>query len=221
MVNLENFKYKIKDITDIGEYINVAKIIHKSKANGPGIRCAIWLQGCKRRCKGCYNSELWPFIKKKFYKPDELADLVLKIDGIEGVSLSGGEPLLQFTNLIPFLEKIKSNDLSILCFTGYYLHELPKKMIYELKRLVDILVSGPFIEKKICLNIPLIGSKNQKIYFFSERYCEEDLKKIKKFEIIINENGKIEITGFIEKKFVEEIKNLIFYKKISDHTDNS
>lgn len=67
--------------------------------DGPGIRFVLFLQGCPMRCKYCHNPDTWDFAGGKEYTAEEVAARVLKyksyFTGGGGVTVSGGEPLLQ------------------------------------------------------------------------------------------------------------------------------
>ena len=85
--------------------------------DGPGIRMVLFLQGCPLRCRYCHNPETWDPKKGKEYETKEIIELILKYknyfgsDG--GVTLSGGEPLLQAESLIPLCKKLKANNINI------------------------------------------------------------------------------------------------------------
>src|SRR3954465_2589288 len=78
------------------ETVRVAQVVPCTEAEGPGRRYALWFQGCPLRCPGCCNPEMLPF-QGGLRRP--LADVVAEIraaageDGIEGITLLGGEPL--------------------------------------------------------------------------------------------------------------------------------
>lgn len=67
--------------------------------DGPGVRFVVFLQGCPLRCKCCHNPDTWDFNGGKEYSADELITRALRFreyfgeDG--GITVSGGEPLLQ------------------------------------------------------------------------------------------------------------------------------
>ncbi len=67
--------------------------------DGPGVRFVVFLQGCNLRCACCHNPETWPLTGGTPYTPETLLEKVLPYQGYfgarGGVTLSGGEPLLQ------------------------------------------------------------------------------------------------------------------------------
>ena len=150
---------------------NVALINTCTEVEGPFKRLCIWFQGCNRNCKGCCNKTL------ESLKPDNIISLedLLKIirkskieNKIEGITLSGGEPLLQ-TGLVKLLEEVKNLELGIILFTGYQLNEIED----NLKSQCDIIIDGYFDEQKIDNDRALVGSLNQNINYISDRYTNE------------------------------------------------
>jgi anaerobic ribonucleoside-triphosphate reductase activating protein len=182
--------------------LNIARILENSSVNGPGARAVIWFQGCNRHCKGCINESMWSFEKKQLFTPENLYNKIIHMKGIEGITLTGGEPLLQAENLIPFLIKIKEANLSVICFTGYEISEISNKTHSTLLENVDVLITGPYIEELRDQYLSLRGSSNQELIFLSSRYDIEDFKEVQEVEIILDER-EIIITGFPSKKLLE------------------
>ena len=79
--------------------------------DGPGIRFVIFLQGCPLRCKFCHNPDTWELKKGSEMTTDELIALYLKNKAFYskgGITVTGGEPLLQIDFLIELFTKAKS-----------------------------------------------------------------------------------------------------------------
>ena len=184
--------------------LNIAKILEKSSVNGPGIRAVIWFQGCNRHCNGCINDSMWSFEEKQLFTPEKLYKEVISIKGIEGITLTGGEPLLQAKSLIPFLRKVRKANLSVICFTGYEIGELTNEYQIKLLDSIDVLISGPYIKDLQENYLSLRGSSNQKLIFLTYRYNKDDLTKDQEVEIILDEN-EIIITGFPSKELLKEL----------------
>ncbi|MDY0016388.1 MAG: 4Fe-4S single cluster domain-containing protein [Candidatus Delongbacteria bacterium] len=175
--------------------LRLNSILESSYANGPGNRFVIWTQGCDFNCPGCFNPETHSFDGGCELETDYLFEKITQKKGIEGVSVSGGEPLLQLEPLMALLKKIKNEtDLSVLVFTGFNFDEIladyNKNLALEF---IDIIIAGKY-ERDKKVNNPLISSANQILYFLTDRY---DISKIPDIdcEVIIDSTGLIAITG--------------------------
>ena len=150
---------------------NVALINTCTEVEGPFKRLCIWFQGCNRNCKGCCNKALQPLKSANIISLEDLLEIIRKSkieNKIEGITLSGGEPLLQ-TGLVKLLEEVKNLELGIILFTGYQLNEIED----NLKSQCDIIIDGYFDEQKIDNDRALVGSLNQNINYISDRYTNE------------------------------------------------
>ena len=116
---------------------------------------------------------------------------------IEGITISGGEPVLQINPLVEFLKLVRGkSQLSVVLFSGLTIDEIRHKIAGpELLVLLDILIDGPFVREKKIGN-SLRGSLNQSICFLSKRYSPDDINMDADTEIIIRPEGEIVITGF-------------------------
>ena len=145
--------------------IRIHNRIDKSRANGPGTRAVLWLQGCPFECPGCFNPELRDFSGGDELPVDELVKWAISLKGIDGISISGGEPTEQIKPLNRFLSAIKKNtDLSVLLFSGRTEEEIIKlKGGRELLVMTDVLVEGRY--NRELANPPGVwpSSSNQKI----------------------------------------------------------
>ena len=82
--------------------------------DGPGIRYVVFLQGCPLRCKFCHNPDTWQLYAGKQYSVDELVTDILKYRNFirnGGVTLSGGEPLLQADFAAELFRKLKKQGI--------------------------------------------------------------------------------------------------------------
>lgn len=81
--------------------------------DGPGIRYVIFTQGCQLRCKYCHNPDTWDCNLGKEYTTEDIVKDVCKYKRyIEGVTVSGGEPLLQIDFLTQLFKEIKKENLT-------------------------------------------------------------------------------------------------------------
>ena len=167
---------------------NVAHIKLFTKTEVPFDRCCIWFQGCNLNCKGCCNKDLQELVPRHIVTLDKLVEIVKdakKNFNIEGVTLSGGEPSLQ-QGLIEFNKAIRELGLGIIMFSGKNVDSLDKALVDS----VDLLIDGPFVENQIDENRLLLGSKNKKLIFVTDRYRDEEkyfYNKISLNEVVVGD----------------------------------
>ena len=137
-------------------------------SNGDGVGVALFTQGCKFHCKGCFNPETWDLNAGRLWTEEveeKFLDL-MKPDYITRVSILGGEPLLDrnIEALCSLCIKIKDRypKKKIWLYSGYT-YEVIKERIPEIIDRIDILVDGTFIEELKDLNLPFRGSSNQRV----------------------------------------------------------
>lgn len=152
--------------------MNYAKIYRADIANGIGFRVSLFVSGCARNCKGCFNPEAQ---NPDFGKPfdDEAKQKIFKElehEWCKGVSFLGGEPLSKLSDnrkvIIALAKEIRDKfpDKNQWLWSGYTLEEIQADdLMKDILKYVDVLVDGPFIEEQKDLSIPFRGSKNQRI----------------------------------------------------------
>lgn len=151
---------------------NIAYIKLCTEIEGPFKRCCIWFQGCNINCEGCCNKNLQPLVPNHIVTLDKLIDIVKGAKekyGIEGITLSGGEPSLQ-KDLHIFNREIKKLGLGIIMFSG----KKRKNLNPDLVNSLDLLIDGPFIKSEIDNSRILLGSKNKCLNFITDRYIGEN-----------------------------------------------
>lgn len=162
------------------EKINLAQLYCGTKALGPGFRAAIWVQGCARKCPGCLSPE-WAEEKPNILvAPNELAKIVLHDPSITGITLSGGEPFLQATQLKEFIVECKKiRDIDVICFSGFTLNELRSRTLLvsaeALLSEIDVLIDGPYV-KHLDNDLGLRGSTNQNVIHLTNRMASYDFE---------------------------------------------
>ena len=179
------------------DLLNLHALTPRSATNGPGWRFVIHLQGCSLRCPGCFNPETHDFAPRLLMSPADLAERVMAEPDLEGVTISGGEPLHQIAALTTFLKLLRGHSqLSVLLFSGYPLEEA--RALSEFDRLlacVDVLVDGRYVESLRCAD-GLRGSSNQRLHLLTDRYSPTDLAPPGSAEVILEPDGHLVVTGF-------------------------
>ena len=92
----------------MAQMVNVAGVMGDSIVDGPGIRVAIFVQGCCHHCEGCHNPESWAFGAGTDMSVEELFAMVKANPLCRGVTFSGGEPFCQAGALVPLAENLKA-----------------------------------------------------------------------------------------------------------------
>lgn len=154
--------------------MQIGKILYPITTLGPGMRLGIWTQGCDRRCKGCSNPELQDKDPSKDAPVEEIVDGIRSLE-FDGVTISGGEPFLQASELRRMVDLFISMGIDdILIFTGFYekeLREMDDPDVDSILSSIAVLVDGPFIEDRY-VEDPLRGSDNQNVFVLNRRYAE-------------------------------------------------
>jgi anaerobic ribonucleoside-triphosphate reductase activating protein len=178
-----------------------------SKVNGPGNRFVLWTQGCSKGCSECFNPETWSNNIFKEYSPRQIFELIKNFE-VDGITISGGDPLEQEDELLELLMLLSSIRLSkgIILFTGFTREEIRVNPIREkCLSYIDVLIDGRY-EKNLKVDFSLRGSSNQEFYFFSNKISSSELVFDQEIEISCLEEDII-MTGFpnISRKILKDL----------------
>ncbi len=185
--------------------INIAHIEPESYIYAPEKQFVIWMQGCSIHCKGCWNTEMWSFNKKKLLEIDDIIAQIFKINNLKGVTFLGGEPFDQEKELLYFVEKLKKTKLGITIYTGYEQEKLNKNIEKEILKNTDLLISGKYIKELRNTNLQWIGSENQQLIYLSKFYKTNKNNNANYCEINISESGAITMLGFPDEDLIKTI----------------
>lgn len=177
-------------------YLQIHRFEPVSVANGPGRRAVLWVQGCGLGCPGCFNPETHAFDAGERWTPTEAVERVLAVKGIEGLTISGGEPAYQHRALAAMLEELRvKSSLSVLVFSGLTWEELQRVPgIEHFLGLIDVLIAGRYDETQRIAG-GLIGSANKTVHYLTDRYTPENLARVPQAEVIVDTNGEIRLSG--------------------------
>jgi anaerobic ribonucleoside-triphosphate reductase activating protein len=181
--------------------LSVARWIERSRVNGPGERFVLWVQGCTLRCPGCWNRDTWESLPAGT-SIDAVWAAIEGARGIEGITLTGGEPFEQADALCALVERCRARGLSAMSFTGYELEELQAPAQRALLARLDIVVTGRYRAAERSLDLAWRGSSNQRVRFLTERYNDQDLPGGRESEVHIASDGRIVVTGFPEAELL-------------------
>ena len=146
--------------------IRLAGVVPESIVDGPGYRLAVFVQGCPHACAGCHNPKTHDFAGGYLSDTAEIIAKLGKNPLVRGVTLTGGEPMMQAKALREIASSAKEKGMNVWCYTGFTLEALWKEnnaeRIAQLD-LVDVLVDGPYIAHERSLDLLYCGSKNQRL----------------------------------------------------------
>ena len=150
-------------------------IIPADVANGPGVRVSLFVSGCRRGCKGCFNQEAWDFNYGKEFTYETISEIDRLLDNpnIAGLSILGGDPFEPenqeaVEDLCAYVRKYFPGK-SIWAWTGFLYEDVKNT---ELIKYIDILVDGPFVQELKDLRLKYRGSSNQRIINVRESLIE-------------------------------------------------
>lgn len=156
--------------------MNYGEIKKTDIANGEGVRVSLFVSGCRRHCKNCFNKVTWDFGYGKPFTGETQNELLeaLAPDHIAGLTLLGGDPMEPENQraLLPFVKRVRRElpQKTIWCYTGYTFHEgaleeqeANCEVTKELISLLDVLVDGRFIEELKDIRLVFRGSSNQRV----------------------------------------------------------
>jgi anaerobic ribonucleoside-triphosphate reductase activating protein len=182
--------------------MQIAQVVPCTEAEGPGKRFAVWFQGCPLRCPGCCNPEFLPFKGGETKSLREMTEWITRAkeqNGVEGITLMGGEPTAHAAASLALAQASRQLGLSVMVFSGYTIEELQQRAEPEVAELIattDILVDGPYIREQPDTERRWIGSRNQRIHFLTPRYFhDEQWKQKNTLEIRVDKDG-ITVNGF-------------------------
>lgn len=194
----------------------VHSFVPGTRANGPGLRSVVYFQGCSLHCPGCWNPSSHKFrgIEVTTTTVLEVAqrfEAATRLESLEGVTFSGGEPMQQAEALLEVMREIRrvAPAVSFGMFTGYTENELAagryvtrlranaeqkRELWRTIQGLLDFAVMGRY-DQTLPVKEPLRTSRDQRLVLFSSRYQEGDFGP-QLVEISIEESGRSVLTGF-------------------------
>ncbi|PMR60997.1 ribonucleoside-triphosphate reductase activating protein [Verrucosispora sp. ts21] len=195
------------------ETVALARFLAATRAEGPGERTAIWVQGCAIRCPGCFNPHLWGSRGGEQVAPHELARRVLDA-GTDGLTLLGGEPFDQAAALARVAAEVGAAGRSVMTFTGYTRSQLDAAVdagrtdVAALLAATDLLVAGPFQADRIDIRRPWVGSTNQEFVLLGDRFpdlLDELPVNPDRVEITVDPAGRVAVNGWADPDALDEL----------------
>ena len=178
---------------------------------GPGRRMAVWVNGCRRNCKGCVSPSLRRFAPEnerdvdEYFRDFDYAD-------IDGVTISGGEPFEQADELLKLVDFLLMQGIDdILVYTGYTFDELKRigcSVIDDILSKIAVLIDGEYVESLNDQESALRGSTNQSVLIINESHREKYLayQQKKRDQQIFNFGNYVIAVGIPNEKFLHDFR---------------
>lgn len=187
--------------------------------DGPGIRFILFLSNCPLRCKYCHNPDTWA-CKGKEYSVDEIVNEILKYKNYYkngGVTISGGEPLLQIDFVIEIFKKLKKYNMHTAIDTsGITFNENQIEKFDELNKYTDLyLLDIKEIDEK--KHIELTGKSNKNILEFAQ-YLSKNNKKVWIRHVIVPTINLDKDDLIKTKEFIDTLNNVERVDVLPYHT---
>ena len=176
--------------------------------DGPGIRLVLFLQGCPLRCLYCHNPDTWEPSKNKAITADEVIEKYLKNKSFlknGGITVSGGEPLLQIDFLIELFRKCKEKDIHTALDTSGIVYNEKEPKFMELIKYVDL----------VLLDIKHINNEKH-----IELTAVPNIQILKFLEFLYQNNIKVWIRHVLVKDYTNDKESLIKLGKLLSNYSN-
>lgn len=186
-------------------WVNMASWLDVTEAEGPGRRAALWVQGCQFLCPGCCNPNFLRIAPREIVSSDSLIQRLKEAQathGIEGLTMLGGEPMLQAKGLAVLAAGAHELGLSVMVFTGYTIEDLRAEPLPGSEALLgrtDVLVDGRYLKDEPEMLRSWVGSTNQRFHYLSDRYdssIEQTNTGRQRIEIRLRDDGVVDLNGW-------------------------
>jgi anaerobic ribonucleoside-triphosphate reductase activating protein len=189
------------------DVVNVAATCTATRALGPSLRAVVWVQGCPFHCPGCIAPDWIPLRPAQLQTVQSLTETLLSNPDIEGITISGGEPMLQAAALARLCLSLRARkELNIICFTGFRYEQLlqtpPGPGVDDFLGMIDMLIDSPYIER-MNDNLGLRGSANQRFIHLTNRLADYDFTNHPRKAEIHLVDGSVQMIGIPSRQLKE------------------
>ncbi|KII26603.1 radical SAM protein (plasmid) [Arthrobacter sp. TES] len=201
----------------------IARVVHATTAEGPGLRTAIWVQGCSIRCSGCINPHLFSPTGGEIMPKEQIIEDAVAA-GVEGLTLLGGEPFDQAGPLAGLASLAQARGMGVITFTGYEFDDLASRDHYAQSLLAntDLLVDGPYQAEIPEQKRALVGSTNQRFIHLTDRYADYDPESNpNRLHVRIGPDGTADVAGFLNSEALKSLLNGTGLKRVRRRSSQS
>lgn len=203
---------------DLKYYAKVHSTESFGTVDGPGIRFVLFLQGCHLQCKYCHNRDTWDMKGGEYKSVDDILEKIKRYKNYMllsggGVTVTGGEPLLQVKFLIELFKRLKEEGIHTCIDTSGIVaitDDIKKVLEYTDLVLLDI----KHIDDEKCKK--LVGVSNKRELEFAE-YLSQNKIKMWIRQVLVpgytdDEQDLIKLKKFIKSlKTVEKVQILPYH----------
>ncbi len=206
-----------EDKKDLRYYAKVHSVESFGTVDGPGIRFVLFLQGCHLECKYCHNRDTWDINDGHYQSLDEIFDKIVKYKNYicpkGGVTISGGEPLLQVKFIIELFTKLKEENIHT-CIDTSGMVSLTDDIKNLLKVTDLVLLDIKHIDDEKCKN--LVGKSNKLELAFAKYLSDNNIpmwiRQVLVPEYTDDKQDLLKLKDFINSlKTVERIEILPYH----------
>ena len=143
----------------------LAGVVNDSIDDGPGLRLAVFAQGCPHHCPECHNPQSHDFEGGEWGDTAEILRIAEDNCLLDGITLTGGEPFCQPEACAELARGAHELGLNVWVYTGYLFENLLNgtDAQRELLKNADVLVDGPFLIAQKSMDVRFRGSKSQRL----------------------------------------------------------
>ncbi|MCI8273664.1 MAG: pyruvate formate lyase-activating protein [Clostridia bacterium] len=203
---------------DLRYYAKVHSVESFGTVDGPGIRYVLFLQGCHLQCKYCHNRDTWNMAGGEYRNIEDIFEKIMRYKNYinksgGGVTVTGGEPLLQVKFLIELFKKLKQEKIHT-CIDTSGMVNITEDIKEVLKYTDLVLLDIKHIDSQKCKE--LVGMDNKRELEFA-RYLSENNIKIWIRQVLVpgftdNEQDLLKLRDFIDSlKTVEKVQVLPYH----------
>lgn len=191
--------------------------------DGPGIRFVVFLQGCPLRCKYCHNPDTWSGGGTE-YSVDEVANRVMRYKNYYGeqggITVSGGEPLLQIEFVTKLFETLKAKGINTCVDTsGITFRENDSECVEKHKKLLAVtdlfLLDIKHIDDSACKD--LTGQGNENTLAFA-KFLSDNNKRIWIRQVLVPNITDDDESLQRTKAFIDTLKTVEKVEVLPYHT---
>lgn len=199
---------------------NVHSIETFGTFDGPGVRYVVFLQGCPFKCQYCHNRDTWSTRTNKLMRVDEIITNYKRFQHFYqkgGITVSGGEPLLQTRFLIELFKRCKEEGIHTAIDTSAACYDVKLSQDFEALMQVTDLVLLDIKQMDDEKHKKLVGSSNKRVLEFA-RYLSDIDKNVQIRHVLIPELTLIEKDLKELRTFLDTLTNVVGIDVLAYHT---